>query len=556
MQMNLDTCLKHCKWIRVKESQADEFRGKSLDVESIKIINKDDGPFRLESILDICNSANVDSTLSALSAEIESSLGAICALNINKLFSNAHSFSRQHLCKGDYVDNFTETNLLSASEKQNLAFHKNNFSPWLEVYHHKKFLLVAEQDSEIFGIEALGTVLVSERVGSLMAYPFILNRLLVAPVYSTINTQLVALVVCESTSGQSAVVNHKDLPFARTTTVMHDIENIISGINILVSEVVEEANCTKESSRRNSYHIVVGQRLNYGHNIINDSYCLSIIKDALANGSSCNILLGNFDFFSTLQIVDDYSTLLNAKNCLSFDLLRRYHKKKNIYVLPRKIAYTVPTNLPLQSSLNLLRASYRSKNSHSECIARAGKAFYIAGDNRGGGRSWRNFCESLVATIKTAKDADVECIVLDGLTFCPIYDFDGDLIVATNTPASIFSEEIIHGAAQIASTLGLRFLCIDGLTMLEKSRLLSDLEIVKAVAPYGGGAAFPVYVLNARTALVGSEWVGSSLPKWHWWLARYCHSQRVEDTLYVTSVSHGINGYIVDPDSLLRFLLD
>lgn len=541
--------------LSVKPSQVECFTHHPLDINNIRIYKCESASFQQGSISEHLASANHDSTLEELYTEAHRSLGSVCALDFKKLFSTAYSWSRRDQGGIDCVDDIDASSPYNSSEKNNLAWLKDNLSHWVEVYHSGSYLLVAEQEGEFVGIEALGTVLISEHTGSVLVYPFLLNSILVAPIYSASKSQLVAILFYESTQGQAALIVDNRLPFSRDST-QKDIVAVVNGINSLINDARTNVELCKDYCERNSYHILVGQRRNFGHNLINDSYCLHIIKSALDHGDTCNIMLGSHDFFSTLQLINDYVAFTGCTSNLSLDATRSYLMKDNLYTFLRKTVYTVPTYLPVQSSLNFLRGSYKSKGSEDRQCLQSKKTFYIACDNRGGGRRWKNFHESFDAIMQSAVQNSIDCVVLDGLTFCPVYELVDDQVRVTGSATNIYPEDFLDYARQLASKCGLQILCIDGLSMPEKSDCLRDLHIVKAVAPYGAGAAFPIYILNAPIALVGSEWAGARVSTWHWWVGKYCHSQRFDDSLYISSLSFGQNGYVVDSTTLIEFFND
>lgn len=403
--------------------------------------------------------------------------------------------------------------------EQNLYYLKNNLTLW----HHLlasgglRLPTIDLPGCEATYLAPIGTIVISERLGSLIAYPFFFGSILICPIYSGWINRLESLYLVdlqESTTG--FVCDTEGTLFLFETRFK----------SMLNFSLLHLLGCRELIEKRavNELHLLIGQRINFGHTIIQDSTFLDALK-AFAPPERPSILIGKYDYLCTIQQLSQHDELSQTRSTF----IQNYCISPNIYVMPGMECYAIPSYRPTAKSLAMLGVS------KAKSCASPRTAVYLHIDERSGQRSCLNYSRVVECIVELCHLSLVETIILDSLTALPSPSLQqqpmncDSCVDALIPPAAYLSalEQLKLFAGEVIGT--------HGMTILQKQSIWSSYKVLSAVVSYGSSMMSPIYIINCPTVIFGYEIHDRALTEWRWHTSRYCFEARTEDEYFVSS---------------------
>lgn len=474
-------------------------------------------------------------------------LGGFNVLSVVELFTTRVS---RPLPSGESRLSFGEVNQISTCNPENAAEALNcsylaTPTFWFNVLENDNVCLLVNPPREGPGfLRPCSSFYISIEMG-IIGYIFIMNQTIVIPLYSGMGSYIEGLAIGDLERNQISLITN-----SKTGLSLRCLDEVGKALqHLFASKPWMGSSATKDLK----HFLLIGSRVSFGHTIINDSAYLGIIRILAKNNIKYNLMLANHDFFCSLHMLasigvdaisssKDWSTINNFKTPL-----------ENLYFFPSIVVYPIATLRPVSATMELFRGHIM--NITSSHTVSGTKALYLQLDNRMGSRKILNVYELIEVVVSSCISCQYGTLVLDGLTKYPIYSrLNGEVLIEWREGS--LAAEIIDYAGKVALDAGLKYMVLDNKTLPDKLSLTVDLHFAKAIAPYGSSAMTPIYLLNVKTGLLGSETYGHILEAWKWHVTRYCHPFRVTQEVYIASSRHGDFGYVVDLEAIKQFIAE
>ena len=417
------------------------------------------------------------------------------------------------------LENCDGLNFTNRHEESNLKNLRANKIFWSDVFVSERMcipLIGSNYKSEL--IYPLGTIAMS--AGSCIgfgffAYPFLVGSMVIAPLYTQWISSLYGLAILDTNSNWLIILCEPKFVAGIEDTLAKSLIELISQSKSTTSSAIPK------------FSTVLGFRINFGHTIINEVSCLTLIKHKSAHKEHPNILIGDYDFLDTFSIVKSFG-------CQT-DFLSRF-KCKNLdsYVLPNHVACPLTTYRPVNSALSLVRRGHVFSSEENS------KALYFTVDYRQGGRRFVNIKSVLNLLIESVINLDL-FIIIDGLTGVNL-----PLKKTEKNPSlhTAVEEIIFEFKKKNELKISQKLIVTDGLTFPEKVEIFSKYNIKAAFSSFGSSLMVPIYILNVPIYILGSE--AYKLYEQHrWHITRYCHRERILQEKVIKSSNISNQGYTV-----------
>ncbi|WP_144036970.1 hypothetical protein [Synechococcus sp. MW101C3] len=415
---------------------------------------------------------------------------------------------------------------------QNLQKLRNNITHWHVIVAKGGLRVPFSNGNTLSFVPPAGTIVISERLGSLLGYPFIIGSLVVCPVYSGwINTlESVYLIDLE---GMNSYFLGKDMG-SRYLFKEHYRTKLDAGISTLMKDVIA---LSRDGTQPVKLAYIAGQRINFGHTIIQD---MNFIESAssLDPYNKASLLIGEHDYLCTSRQLSA-SDKWKPENVLP---IREFACGYNTFAIPAFECYPLPTFRATSSSIDKLSKYFQA--SPGLPITKK-SAIYLSIDQRTGARSCNNYDRICDCIVELALRHGTDAIILDSLTSVPVYGKNGFNRIVEHGLIKPFEPEIYKQIKMRLESCSLMAQDWHGSDLLSKVVYAQNFQVKAAVASYGSSLMIPIYILNCPVYIFGHELHDKALGEWRWHTGVYCFDQRIEPEHWITSTGDH-NGYCVD----------
>lgn len=479
-----------------------------------------------------------------LAKSILNIFGRFSCLPINEICTNLMTSGTKKLDIDDsalHQPEIASQEAENAAEKLNLH-HLSHFSTfWLDAVRKQTISLITDNPSGTYKAMPNGSFLINEKCGSIIGFPFIISGTIFVPLYTGWVSHIEGFVVANADLSAIAIILNSS---ALLSSHFDEAKEAI------LYFLKHELSKWEDTPIDDNPYILIGQRINYGHTIINDSCVLALLKCMADRSIKFNLALGEWDYFSTVSIMEEVGCNIIEESCQWITIDEFQTKAHGLYSFPSKLIFPVPSMRPPSESLNLIK-QIKEPVTNPQRIEN--KTFLLQLDSRGGSRKCINQYALIDKVMSIAKACNHLQLVIDGFTSIPCYrKISGEL--ATSIVKTKLPTEIRDYISRQAEEFGLHIIWIDGLLLHQKLKELRGSSIIKSLAPYGSGAMTPIYLINSTTGLYGHETYSNVRDAWKWHVTKYCHSQREQIEIYIDSIDHGNSGYNVDLSAVASFL--
>ncbi|SBO44303.1 hypothetical protein [Cyanobium sp. NIES-981] len=492
---------------------------------------------RLESlsILEIVNELQWAHPHSLASQQLYEVFGLLSYLSAGRLFGDL-LYRNSETCLNipdlgcSWYANRTPEN---HSERRNINDLANIYTSLFTANLSTEMSLAVSKDLDISRLLPLGTVLVGGTHPTI-AIPFSNGEHLLVPVYGGYYSSLQAIVITRLGSEEVSVI--VSTQWKMPPLLIPVLENAICHI---LSKWPKVATAPLEHA------FLIGSRSSFGHTIINEIAHLAVLEELANHGRAVNLLLGEWDFLSTLEIMHLSGIPLKSFCNRTYHLSSYRHDATPLYMLPGLIAIPLVSRLPPAASLDLLRRCAVSPRRKEPTTA-----IYLQLDNRKGRRKCLNTPNVVETVFESAAKKGIRTVVIDGGTSIPHYS-QGEAGVVTTYKNSSLDSAMSSIIDSCASAFDVSVDIISGLSVPSKLKIASQYSIALSVVPYGSGSMTPIYLLNTEVVIYGSEAFfgvrgvrGRDIERWH--VTRYCHPYREFVEKYIQTSHFSPAGYYVD----------
>lgn len=515
------------------------------------IISLEPTRFNGISIADLVNLAAYASDNEELASDFLDEIGGMSNASTYLMFSNICEDYPREQKQAEALVADDET---SEAENLNLDFINNRRQTlWDRVLHAKNVGIATAKDGRLARLIPVGSALVDRNCGGILAHLYVSGKTIIAPLYTGWVSAIEGLIIISPKLKRSlALVNSK-------TTLPKAIESHLDGVvsSALLASTTLQGKISSSNQQIRKF-LLIGQRINFGHSIINDINSLSVLSRK-SKTDDYGLALGNWDFVSTVELLKTLQPNLFGNFSSIITLNDSDDRSHDIYVFNNKLLFPIPSfRPPLEALRSIWDFPYACSDS-SACkqngtAAGAESALYISIDERKGSRNFVNKMEVVESIAKLCLHRGISTLILDGLTAIPKYSVTSRNMVRSSLISASLSSSIHDDFNALCSTYQIRSVILDGLSFLEKLRYLSNYKVVCALAPYGSSMIFPIYIINCPIGIFGHEHYSHILKAWQWHVTRFCHPLRSEREVYVNSISHGNTGYVVDTNEVNRFI--
>lgn len=438
---------------------------------------------------------------------------------------------------------------LDSIEKSNVEWLDKN-THWQNINLAKYVGIPCLRNNSISRIESHGSICLAEGLGSLIIHPYMLESVCVCPVYSGWVNKIEGLIIICSDYNLSTIIFSNDSPNSHIYSAkLHKAVNYINNnlIKRNFHNTVEANRVTSSQSRS----ILIGQKNNYGHTIIND---IEIFRFLRESNFACklSIILGTSDFTTTFAYLRANSQAYEYYKDSIHLVQESDFVEDTLYAWEDKFVYPLASYRPHSISLNEL-SSIQTVNSSAN-VKR--QCLYISLDYRDHGRYQLDKFEYLNDILGMLHQIGLNSIIVDGNTAVPKYQRDKDNNIKVTYEISSYHDDLYAFLIGKAIAEGISCSIIDGLPFTQKVQICNDHNIICAITPYGSSMMFPIYILNSSIGITGWENFKQNIDSWRWHLTRYCHAKRIIKENYISSSIYGGNGYVVNLDEIRSFLLN
>ncbi len=440
-----------------------------------------------------------------------------------KAYEISMSCLRESICLSD-----TELKVINSEQnhhlyvKQNLHYLQNNLTLW----HHivafgglrLPFIDVARM--QVLYARPLGTVVLSERLGSLICYPFLLDNLIICPIYSGWINKLESLYFVDLRERSSGFVCDDE----GTNYLFNNSFN--SMLNDALLHLLNSLSACK-SPIVNDKRFLIGQRINYGHTIIQDATFMSALS-CLDPSRRYPVLIGSHDYLCTHERLN-YESEVNQSEV---EYIHKYFIGPNTYAIPALECYPIPSYRPTSKSLAALKPRARIDSVNAE------GAVYIHIDERTGKRRCANYSQIIDCIVSASNTYSIKTIIVDALTALPRPP--GSVIPTEDTtrPDGPPAPQAYLSALEQLKRFSGEVIQSHGLTILQKQAVWAKYNVRCALVSYGSSMIAPIYLINCPAIIFGHEIHEKALTEWRWHTAKFCFDARLEEEYFVTSECH------------------
>jgi len=438
------------------------------------------------------------------------------------------------VCAGlvDGIDKSLYAERLTKVERTNLFQLRNKVTHWHHIAALGGLRIPAWINQCLFHTKPLGTILISKETGGILLYPFSIQDIILAPIYSGWINQFQGVAVITRNSFRIDCPNN---------SVKHHLVAKAQDILLCIKKLTKEKINIKCSTEKS--FILVGQRINFGHTIIQDSSLVESWMAIKSSGRQYGLILGSYDYLCSLDLIKSRPDFTS----LECEILEDFLVSQDIYSLPQE-TYPLPTMRPttggLNNYMNNEQSEDRATSYHEKC-------FYYNVDSREGRRKCMNYPEITSVVAAQLKRRGIHKVVVDSQTSFPRYTYKSGKIIADDNVGSSLQSLEYTAIIRKLELEGLRVEDWHGLTLIQKLERTRAVDFACGLASYGSSMIIPIYIANIPTIIFGCEVHNNAFKSWFWHTSRYCHQRRVDQAYFVKSLTTD-SGYHVNT----KFLFD
>ena len=426
--------------------------------------------------------------------------------------------------------------------EQNRKALAGNLTHWHSIVANGglRLPLISAGKEEICLTCPIGTFIISDRLGSLLGYPFVAENVIICPIYSGWINKLESLYIVDLNSLSAAY-----LTCSRAAEHFFTVKHRRMIEAALLHLIGSQQNKGKSSAQPRA-SFLIGQRINFGHTIIQDSTFLGSLS-CLDPSVTRAVIVGKYDYLCTIERLKFSHDQAN-RACAD---LSPYQIGNDVFSMPNHESYPVPTYRPLSSMLPCT-----PKRAPTNKIAGKPIALYLHVDERTGTRKCLNYVEIAHCISEACTTYDIPNVILDSLTALP--DSLGTVRIV-DSPSNVQASDLVEPprdyveVLHILRSLGISVQDTHGLSLLEKIDISEGYLVKAAITSYGSSMMFPIYLLNCPIVIFGHELHPEALGSWRWHTTRLCFDKRQHVERWSSS-SVGDQGYRVNISSMMSEL--